>query len=129
MIGGYLSSPPLFQIRLPSSLSAVQPFQNVPWCPRWLSVSTCVPQCVYMWIESPQYEYFSCADGPTPERLSLIEPCGVCVIQIPYGGSPAATQDGMPMMYSTLRSNTCPPLRCSMLAWFVSGVIQFIRQL
>ena len=83
MIGGYLSSPPLFQIRLPRSLSAVQPFQNMPWWPRWLSVSTCVPQCVYMWIESPQYEYFSCTGAPTPERLSLIEPCGVCVIQIP----------------------------------------------
>ena len=83
MIGGYLSRPPLFQMRLPRSLSAVQPFQYIPWWPRWLSVSTCVPQCVYMWIESPQYEYFSCADAPTPERLSLIEPCGVCVIQIP----------------------------------------------
>ena len=56
----------------------------------------CVPQCVYRWIESPQYEYFSCTCEPTPERLSLIEPCGVCVIQIPYGGSPAATHDGMP---------------------------------
>ncbi len=43
---------------------------------------------------------------PTPERLSLIDPCGVCVIQIPYGGSPAATQDGMPMKYSTFRSKT-----------------------
>jgi len=30
-----------------------------------------------------QYEYFSCADAPTPERLSLIDPCGVCVIQMP----------------------------------------------
>src|SRR5581483_149122 len=127
MIGGYLSSPPLFQMRLPRSLSAVQPFQNMPWCPRWLSVSTCVPQCVYRWIESPQYEYFSCADAPTPERLSLIEPCGVWVIQIPYGGSPAATQDGIPMKYSTLRSKTWPPPRCSRIALFVSGVIQFSR--
>ena len=42
-----------------------------------------VPQWVYMWIESPQYEYFSCTWLPTPERLSLIDPCGVCVIQIP----------------------------------------------
>src|SRR5256885_13157212 len=40
----YLSRPPLFQIRLPRSLSAVQPFQNIPWWPRWLSVSTCVPR-------------------------------------------------------------------------------------
>ena len=30
MIGGYFSSPPLFQIRLPRSASAVQPFQNFP---------------------------------------------------------------------------------------------------
>jgi len=30
MIGGYLSRPPLFQMRLPSSFSAVQPFQNIP---------------------------------------------------------------------------------------------------
>ena len=36
----------------------------------------CVPQCVYMWIESPQYEYFLCTAEPTPERLSLIDPCG-----------------------------------------------------
>ena len=64
---------------------------------------------------------------PTPERLSLIDPCGVCVIQIPYGGSPAATQDGMPMKYSTLRSNTWLPSRCSRIARFVSGVIQFRR--
>src|SRR5205085_10440431 len=127
MIGGYLSRPPFSQIRLPSSLSAVQPFQNMPWCPRWLSVSTCVPQCVYRWIESPQYVYFSWTAEPTPERLSLIEPCGVCVIQIPYGGSPAATQDGIPMKYSTFRSKTCPPSRCSRIARFVSGVIQFSR--
>ncbi len=46
MIGGYLSRPPLFQMRLPRSLSAVHPFQNIPWWPRWLSVSTCVPQWV-----------------------------------------------------------------------------------
>src|ERR671932_1841071 len=97
MIGGYFSRPPLFQIRLPRSLSAVQPFQNIPWWPRWLSVSTCVPQCVYMWMESPQYEYFSCADEPTPERLSLIEPCGVWVIQIPYGGSAAGAPHRLPV--------------------------------
>ena len=30
MTGGYLSSPPLFQIRLPRSRSAFQPFQNFP---------------------------------------------------------------------------------------------------
>ena len=66
----------------------------------------CVPQCVYRWIESPQYEYVSCTSEPTPERLSFTEPCGVCVIQMPYPGSPAATQDGMPMKYSTLRSKT-----------------------
>ncbi len=76
----------------------------------------CVPQCVYMWIESPQYEYFSWTSLPTPERLSLTEPCGVCVIQIPYPGSPAATHDGMPMKYSTLRSKTCLPSRCSRIA-------------
>src|SRR5919197_2944760 len=127
MIGGYLSRPPLVQIRLPRSLSAVQPFQNMPWWPKWLSVSTCVQQCVYMWIESPQYEYFSCADGPTPERLSLIEPCGVCVIQMPYGGSPAATHDGIPMKYSTFRSKTWRPSRCSRIVRFVSGVIQLSR--
>src|SRR3954449_13119044 len=87
----------------------------------------CVPQCVYMWIESPQYEYFLCTWLPTPERLSLTEPSGVCVIQIPYGGSPAATQDGMPTKYSTLRSNRCAPSRCSRIARFVSGVIQLRR--
>ena len=64
-------------------MSASQPFQNFPWNPRWLSVSMCVPQWVYMWIESPQYEYASCTCEPTPERLSLTEPCGVWVIQIP----------------------------------------------
>ena len=64
---------------------------------------------------------------PTPERLSLTEPCGVCVIQMPYGGSPAATHDGMPMKYSTLRSKRWPPSRCSRIARFVSGVIQFSR--
>ena len=90
-------------------------------------MSTCVPQCVYMWIESPQYEYFSCTCEPTPERLSLTEPSGVCVIQIPYGGSPAATHDGIPMKYSTLRSKRWPPSRCSRIARFVSGVIQFSR--
>src|SRR5260221_6871896 len=56
-----------------------------------------------------------------------MEPCGVCVIQIPYGGSPAATQDGMPMKNSTLRSKTCEPSRCSRIARFVSRVIQFRR--
>ncbi len=71
----------------------------------------CVPQWVYMWIESPQYEYFSWTWLPTPERLSLIDPCGVCVIQMPYPGSPAATHDGIPMKYSTLRSKTCLPSR------------------
>jgi hypothetical protein len=59
-------------------------------------VSRCVPQCVYIATESPQYEYFSCTAGPAPERLSWIEPCGVCVIQMWYGSSPAATHDGMP---------------------------------
>ena len=76
-------------------------------------------------MESPQYEYFSCTSLPTPERLSWTEPCGVWVIQIPYGGSPAATQDGIPMKYSTLRSNTWLPSRWSRMALFVSGVIQF----
>src|SRR5581483_1385254 len=46
---------------------------------------------------------------------------------MPYGGSPAATHDGMPMKYSTFRSNTCAPFRCSRIARFVSGVIQFSR--
>src|SRR5512134_4001561 len=87
----------------------------------------CVPQCVYMWIESPQYEYLSCTALPTPERLSLTDPCGVCVIQMPYGGSPAATQDGMPMKYSTLRSNTCRPSRWSRTAAVDSGVTQLRR--
>ena len=68
-----------------------------------------------------------CTGEPTPERLSLTDPCGVCVIQIPYGGSPAATQDGIPMKYSTLRSKTCLPSRCSRIARFVSRVIQFRR--
>ena len=70
-------------MRLPRSLSAVHPFQNFPWKPRWFIVSMCVPQCVYMWIESPQYVYFSCTWLPTPERLSLTDPCGVWVIQMP----------------------------------------------
>src|SRR5213082_136834 len=87
----------------------------------------CVPQCVYMWIESPQYEYFSCTALPTPDRLSLTEPCGVCVIQIPYGGSPAATHDGMPMKYSTLRSNMCRPSRWSRIVRVVWRVTQFRR--
>src|SRR4249919_3674187 len=78
-------------------------------------------------MESPQYEYFSCTSLPTPERLSWTEPCGVWVIQIPYGGSPAATHDGMPMKYSTFRSKRCEPSRCSRIARFVSGVIQFSR--
>ena len=56
-----------------------------------------------------------------------MEPCGVCVIQISYFGSPAASQDGMPMKYSTLRSKTWLPSRCSRIALFVSGVIQFRR--
>jgi hypothetical protein len=73
----------LFQMRLPRCSSAVHPFQNLPKKPRWLSVSMCVPQCVYRWIESPQYEYFSCTAPPTPERLSFTDPWGVCVIQIP----------------------------------------------
>src|SRR5262249_46302930 len=64
---------------------------------------------------------------PTPERLSATEPSGVWVIQMPYGGSPAATQDGMPMKYSTFRSNTWLPSRCSRIARFVSFVIQFSR--
>ncbi len=87
----------------------------------------CVPQWVYMWIESPQYEYFSCTWLPTPERLSMTEPCGVCVIQMPYPGSPAATHDGIPMKYSTLRSKTWLPSRCPRIAAFVSGVIQLRR--
>src|SRR5262245_56808057 len=85
----------------------------------------CVPQCVYMWIESPQYEYFLCTFEPTLERLSATEPSGVCVIQIPYGGSPAATHDGIPMKYSTFMSNTWLPSRWSRIARFVSFVIQF----
>ena len=56
-----------------------------------------------------------------------MEPCGVCVIQMPYGGSPAATHDGMPTKNSTLRSKTWLPSRCSRIARFVSGVIQLRR--
>src|SRR5690349_9322038 len=33
----------------------------------------------------------------------------------------------MPMKYSTFRSKTCEPSRCSRIALFVSGVIQFRR--
>src|SRR5262249_58412539 len=33
----------------------------------------------------------------------------------------------MPMKYSTFRSKTCEPSRCSRIAWFVSGVIQLSR--
>ena len=57
----------------------------------------------------------------------MTEPCGVCVIQMPYPGSPAATHDGIPMKYSTLRSKTWLPSRCPRIAAFVSGVIQFRR--
>src|SRR5262249_23507580 len=37
------------------------------------------------------------------------------------------TQEGMPMKYSTFMSKTWAPLRCSRIALFVSGVIQFSR--
>ena len=43
----------------------------------------------------------------------MIAPSGVCVIQMSYSGSPAAIHDGMPLKYSTDRSNTCRPSTCA----------------
>ena len=52
--GGNFSAPPFIQWRLPRCSSGVQPFQKQPKCPRWLSVSMWVPQCVYISTASPQ---------------------------------------------------------------------------
>ena len=58
----------------------------------------------------------------------MIAPSGVCVIQMSYSGSPAAIHDGMPLKYSTDRSNTLAPVeRGRGSRADSSGVIQFSR--
>ena len=75
-----------------------------------LSVSMCVPQCVYMWIESPQYEYFSCTADADAGEVVVDRPLRRVRHPDPVPGSPAASHDGIPMKYSTFRSNTWLPV-------------------
>ena len=46
--GGNFSMPVRFQPRSPRCSSARKPFQILPWMPKWLSASMCVPVWLYM---------------------------------------------------------------------------------